>query len=215
MASPVDVCNQAIGELGGGDRTTPRISSFTDGTSLSTECALHYDSARDMALEMHPWNFAYAQAVLQRHTDTPVMKWQYMYHLPTSPWCIKVRGTDQDPGDCWEVGINANEERMLYSNRSSVSIEYTARVENLNIWSPLAMQVLVKVMASKLAKFLTGQNSLTELKLKEAQMLIPEAKGSDAREGTPYKLAPNTTMTYARHAGGGTPWVEGLFWRPF
>ena len=100
--------------------------------------------------------------------------------------------------------MNAQGERVLYSDDASVKIEYTARVDDLGSWSPLALQVLMKIMASKLAKPITGQNSTTQLKWQEALALLPEAKGSDGREGSPFRLRPNMTLTNARHRSGGT-----------
>ena len=178
-----------------------------DGTSLSTLCGEFYPDARDMVLELHPWNFATAFAVLARSPDTPPMKWRYQYLLPTHPWCIKVRGTDESPGADFEVGTDSVGHRVLFSDEMAVSIEYTKRVEDLGTWSPLALQVLIKVLASKLSKPLTGQSSLTEMKLKEATALVPEARGSDGREGSPHVLRANTTLTRARRTyGGGFPY---------
>jgi hypothetical protein len=70
------------------------------------------------------------------------------------------------------------------------------------------------MMASKLAKPLTGQSSLTELKMKEAYALLPEARGSDGREGSPFALRANTTLLRARQTNGrvfpsGTIVVDG------
>jgi hypothetical protein len=134
------------------------------------------------------------------------MKWQFQYLLPTEPYCIRVRGTDEGNGAHFEIGTDGSGHRVLFSDEQRVSIEYTKRVEDLGSWSPLALQVLIKILASKLAKPLSGQNSLAESKLKEAYTLIPEAKGSDGREGSPYRLRPNRTLTYARRMSGGGAW---------
>jgi hypothetical protein len=204
MTDAISVCNQAIGELGGGEFGSPRIQSFTDGTSLSALCGEFYPDTRDSVLELHPWNFATAFKTLARSPDTPAMRYSYMYPLPTDPYCIKVRGTDGSPGATFEVGTDEYNGRVLYSNESSVSIDYTKRVEDLNSWSPLALQVLIKMLASKLAKPLTGQSSLTQLKWQEALALLPEARGSDGREGSPIILRANTTLTRARRRHAGT-----------
>jgi hypothetical protein len=204
MPDPTSVCNQAIGELGGGEFSSPRIQSFVDGTSLSTLCGEFYPDTRDAVLALHPWNFSTAFTTLARSPDTPAMKWHYQYPLPTDPYCLHVRGTDQGNGATFEVGTDAYNGRVLYSNASSVSIEYTKRVEDLTSWSPLALQVLIKMLASKLAKPLTGQSSLTQLKWQEALALLPEARGSDGREGSPIILRANTTLTTARRRSGGT-----------
>lgn len=202
MSGPVEVCNQAISELGGGEFGSPRIQGFADGTSLSTMCGDFFPDARDMVLEMHPFNFATAFARLARSPDEPVMKWRYQFPLPTNPYCIKVRATDEGNGAQFEVGTDAYNGRVLFSDQPNVSIEYTKRVEDIGSWSPLAVQVLIKVMASKLAKPLTGQSSLAEFKMKEAYALLPEARGSDGREGSPFALRANTTLVRARHTSG-------------
>jgi hypothetical protein len=136
------------------------------------------------------------------------MKWRYQYLLPTNPWCIKVRGTNEGAGALFEVGTDGSGHRVLFSDQGTVSIEYTKRVEDIGSWSPLATQVLIKVLASKLAKPLTGQSSLADQKLKEAFALLPEARGSDGREGSPFRLRANTSLTRARHASG-RGWSQG------
>src|SRR5262245_61149173 len=124
MPDPISICNEAIGECGGGVFGAPRIQSFSDGTSLSALCNEFYPASRDAVLELHPFNFATAFARLVRSADTPPMRWAYQFLLPTDPWCIKVRGTDRSPGDQFEVGTDSQGFRVLFSDRSTVSIEY-------------------------------------------------------------------------------------------
>lgn len=202
MPDPTSVCNEALGELG----HSP-IFSFTDGTSISTLCGEHYPTSRDATLELAPWNFAKRRVWLARLADAPPFGWASMYSLP--PDYIKARGTDQDeecfgpPG--WDIEINDLGHRVVVSNEERVGLVYTARIEDLNLWSPLARQVLVKMLASRLAKAITGQNSTQEQKLKEMVGMLSEGKRSDGREGTPKVLAIPPRMGIARHARGGGP----------
>lgn len=198
MADEIGVVNQALAELGEGF-----IQSFQDGTSVANLCAVLYPDARDETLELHPWNFAMFQARLARGDTPPVLGWRYQYPLQTNPWCIKVRATDQGNGARFEIGMDQFYGRVLYSDQPEVAITYTGRVQDLGVWAPLALQILLKLLASKLAKPLTGQNSLAELKLKEALNLIPEARASDGREGAPFRLRANSRLTLARHRHGG------------
>jgi hypothetical protein len=198
MADEIGVCNQALAELG-----ESFIQSFSDGTSVANVCATLYPDVRDEVLELHPWNFATYRTRLSRSPDTPAMDYQYMYPLPSNPWCIKVQGTDEGNGARFNVGMDRFNTRVLYSDQGSVSIVYTARVTDLGVWAPLALQILVKLLASRLAKVLTGQNSLAQLKFQEAVALLPEARSADGREGYPVVLRPNTRLTRRRQTHGG------------
>lgn len=194
MSSPVSVCNQALGELG-----ETLLTSLDEGTSPALLCNEHYPAARDMTLDLHPWNWATRRVRLALSADTPAFGYDYQYLLPTDPYCLTVRQVDP-AGTPWEVELDALGHRVLLSDETGVGIVYTARVEDLNLWSPLALQVLVKVLASKLAKPLTGQSSVEELKWKEALALLPEAQHRDGKEGAPRQLtAPSTLVVVRRH----------------
>lgn len=200
---PIAACNQALIELG-----SRLITSFDDGTSVSTVCGQVYPDTRDEVLQLAPWNFATTFAVLALSADTPAMTWAYQFPLPTNPYCLQVRQTDRDAWVQWEIGLDAAGHRVLFSDEAAVSIEYTARVVDLNLWSPLAGQVLVKMLAARLAKVVTGQNSTEELKLKEALALLPEAKTKDAQEGAPRLLRRSGRLVHAR-LGGSAWWSQG------
>jgi hypothetical protein len=202
MPDPIGVCNQALGELGAAP-----ILSFQDGTSVATLCSQLYADTRDAVLSLHPWNFCTVYVALARLVETPPFGWLYMYSLPTQPYCLTVRSTDQDNTVPYEIGLDSQGHRVLLSDQGTVSISYTARIEDLNLWSPLAVQVLVKMVAGRLAKAITGQSSVAELKIKEAYALLPEAKRSDGREGTPKIIHRPVGLIAARHRlGGGWTW---------
>lgn len=214
----VSVCNQAIIDVGGGEFASPLLQAFEEQTDLGAICRECYPDALDMALESHAWNWANFYARLGKHPDefervkpTP---WTHMYLLPTDPWCLKVRHTVRQryrEEDAFEVGADSTYGRVLYSDDDPVTIAYTGRVENLNVWSPLARQVLIKVLASKFAKPIAGQNSLTQLKLQEAAALLAAAQNSDGREGSPIVLAANYRLVRSRYGRTGA-W-QGDLWR--
>jgi hypothetical protein len=200
MASPVSICNQALAELG-----STLISSFDEGTSVATLCGELYPDTRDSTLEAHIWNFATRRVMLAQLVDTPPFGWAYQYSMPAD--YLKARGTDQEDRwstpRTWAVELNALGHQVIVSNQATLGIVYTARVEDLNLWSPLARQVLVKLLASRLAKPLTGQNSVEQLKLQEMGALLLEAKKSDGREGTPQRLRLPGRLYAARRAHSG------------
>jgi hypothetical protein len=197
MVGPTEICNEALGELG-----ASLIQGFTDGTSVSTLCGTFYPQARDATLELHVWDFAQRRVLLAASAEAPAFGWAYQFPLPTDPYCLKVHETDRGSWVPWDVELDSQGRRVLLSDQSSVGILYTARIEDLNLWSPLALQVLVKVLAAKLAKPITGQNSTAEMKLKEAYTLLPQAKASDGQQGTPRVLRLPQSVAYARHGSG-------------
>lgn len=211
MADPISIVNAALGELG----ESP-LDSFDAQTPVAQLCRTHFADARDATLELAHWHFATFYAVTQRSATTPAFRWQYQYHLPTQPYCLTVIETDRGIGTRWEVGADAREGRVLFSNELDVKIAYVGRVENLNQWSSLALQVLIKVLASKLAKALTGQTSLEQDKYAAALALLPAAQQREARESGGDRLqvltSPDLTLALWNEALGelGLPAIADL-----
>jgi hypothetical protein len=212
---PTTAVNSALAELG-----DTLIDSLDAQTHLSQTCRLIYPQARDFTLELHAWNFAHFQADLDRSEVTPPASWASQFLLPTGvgfgapPYCLVVLGTALDPGGPpWEPGNHPSDGRVLWSNEETVAIHYTGRVENLNAWNSLAMDILIKVLGSKLAKALTGQNSLAQGKLQEALALLPLARRRDGREGTPMVARANSLLLAQRLSTGGL-WGGGTLRYP-
>jgi hypothetical protein len=188
VSDPTTICNDALAELG-----QHPIDSLDAGTQLSNTCRLMYPDARDAVLTMAVWHFARFLARLTRSDVIPAFKWDAQYLLPTTPYCLKVLLTSAVNSAPYEIGAYFNTtthatERVLWSNETSLSIEYVGRVEDLSSWSHVALQVLVKMLASKLAKALTGQTALAEEKLKEATTLLQLAIAGQEAEDNPVQL---------------------------
>lgn len=195
VRSDLEVMNQALLEIG-----APTVRDFNEDTKQAHAVRAHFATARDATLEMHPWNFAHAFAVLTRLAHVPPFKWHYYFRLPIAPdpECLRVLGTHEGQRATWEVGLDLNGHKVFCSDQPSVGIEYTARVTDLSQWSDLAIQVFVKMLASRLVEPLGQQAQVGVNKFKEAGALLPEARRSDAQEGTPGALRPSTVLTAAR-----------------
>lgn len=177
-----------------------RITSLEDGSEQATLAKLRFAICRDAVLEAAPWNFASYRKDLTRSTITPANTWDYQHFLPTSPWCIKVRNVNPESTlpVGWAIGVDETDGRVLWSNQEDITIRYTGRQENLNIWSPLAVVALTYFLAGDLAVAITGQRNKAEdfrTLFKEA---MKEAMTSDAREGSPVVVSPPTTLTSIR-----------------
>ena len=103
MTTEVDVCNRALGAMGG--RTS--ISSLSETSPEAEECNLRYAAVRDSLLRAADWGFAEATDVLTLNkslpgspgsltaaeaswsTNFPQPPWWYEYAYPAS--CLAVR----------------------------------------------------------------------------------------------------------------------------
>lgn len=90
MASAVDICNEALLEVGA--RTS--INAFTDGSPAAFACQTYYDQMRKLLLRTAPWNFCRAQGDLSlllslTNGDAVPVPWSYEYLYP--PDCVKFR----------------------------------------------------------------------------------------------------------------------------
>src|SRR3990172_4324042 len=86
MASVVDICNLAVGHLGG-DATISSIEP-PDGSIAADHCQRFYPICRDAMLESHNWRFAMRRQSLALLSTTELpAEWAYAYAYPT---CLKV-----------------------------------------------------------------------------------------------------------------------------
>jgi len=177
MSSEVDICNQALAELG-----AQPIVALTDATDKARFCNKFYTPARDWLLRKYDWNFASNKATLTRLTDSPAFDYDYAYQLPTLPYCLAVREMQQQRPS--EGGYDYNiASRTLETNAATVLIRYTGKITDTTSFDALFEEALVKLLKVKLITALGKSASDRELALKEFQAAIEEAEEGDAIEG--------------------------------
>lgn len=188
----VSVVNAALALI-----KAPRVTSLTDGSERATLATLRYASCRDAVLESLAWTFANMRVTLTRSTRLPAFGWAYQYRLPSDPWCVKVR--EPDPTYMpWEVGYDTIDERVLLTDQETMKIRYTARVVNLNVWSPQAVLALTYMLASEFAAMITGDANRVKLFQQAYLNSIGEAIISDSREGSPVEVPAPQDLVWVR-----------------
>lgn len=192
MPNETEVINSALGLLG-----ESRVLSLDDGSELAKTIELRYPIVRDAVLEAHPWNFAMTRQALVQSAITPAFDWAYQYPFPTTPWCLTIRDTD-DEGSGWEVGYDAIDGRVVLSDNSTLKIRYTARIEDVGIWSPLAVLALTYLLAADLAINITGQVAKADQYQDRFEKTLPLATSSDSREGSPVVIQAPQGMLFRR-----------------
>ena len=82
---------------------------------------------------------------------------------------------DQDDDD--------NDIRVILTNQEQAILTYIKQVTNPDVWDVQFQQALVAALGSRLVWALTGSKELAELKLKEANLYITQAREGDGNEG--------------------------------
>ena len=207
MASEVDVCNAALGELG--DNATVASISPPSGSIQAVHCARFYPIARDALLEMHNWGFALKRVSLALLAETPPSSWLYVYDAPSDVVNF-LAVVDPNAADDYSSGISqygnvsgsfnnigiyttqpfavevdAAGNQVIYSNQPNAVLRYSGRVTDTTTFSPLFIEGLTKLLKSKLAgPVIKGAEGRAEAKsaLQEFQGWFALATVSDANQ---------------------------------
>jgi hypothetical protein len=192
----VDIANAALDELGAG-----HIRSFQEDTTLAYQVRRHWPVVRDTVLRSHSWNFARILLGLTRSTTTPWFKWQYQYPLPDgknygmAPAYLQMILTSDGAYAAYEIGQSFPDNRVIFSNSPTLSIEYIGRILTFESWDPLALDIFIKRLAAAMAGGIEGKAALGPAKLKDAQELLAMAVQADAREDNPTGLFGEESLT--------------------
>lgn len=171
MASEVDICNQALSHLG--DSATVASIDPPEGSAQAEHCARFYGLARNTMLEMHAWGFATRRTALSAVAN-PSTTWQYCYAPPSNMVNI-LSVLAPDASDDYSAGpkYNIYDARevaggsytpqeyssesddlgndIILTNQANAVMRYTVLVTDSNKFSPLFVEALGWLLASKLA----------------------------------------------------------------
>lgn len=185
-----DIANLALAKLG-----ETAIASIEDPNAKGARVArLHYETVRDELLRAAFWSFARVVAVPEAVTvdeedDAAVALlaarldgWEYAFPLPAD--FVKL---DQITADGVKVDRFAirrvGEVRCVLVNAEEIRLHYVARIEEVEEYDPLFRTALVTLLASRMARQMTGSEALEgELLQRYEQVDLPAARTADAQE---------------------------------
>lgn len=206
MASPVDICNMALGRIG----VSTLIASLDATRNLEERtCALWYPIMRDFALSEYEWRFASRRVSLALLDEDPPTNWGYRYAYPTD--CLKARrlvypglySPRADQRLMYEVVSNGTS-RVIDTNIEDAELEYTMRVEDTEQFPPLFVSALAYLIASELVMPLSKKPDVGQA-MRNAYVLVSSSAAahsmSEAEEGP----APENEFTAARGATSAIP----------
>lgn len=147
MASPVDICNLALGAVGANP-----ISDLAESSSQAELCSRFYDLSLDLCLQAFDWTFASTrQAAIAQASTPPAFGWTARYLIPAA--CLQVRDVRDQSGNRYEENTWAQENGYILLNADpgvAIGLRYTARITDTALLPP----DLVEAVAYRLAAFL-------------------------------------------------------------
>ncbi len=157
MASITDVCNMALSHLG----ISKEIGNVT--TEQSTEaaaCRRFYDSTRESVLTDYAWPFAARFYILNLVEESPNNEWAYSYRYPSG--CLTIRrilsGLREDTDDSKIPYKIAQDDQgiLIYTDKEDAEVEYTADVDDEDLFSASFKLALSYRLAGYIAPRLTA-----------------------------------------------------------
>jgi len=196
MASPVDVCNEALGLIG-----EQRIGSLDDDNTRARHCKTFYQPTLKRALRFANWAFAREQAELAQIAEAPLFNFTFSYRLPDDYIMIRsymgdltnTTGTDSEGNQYvqnWpfyghrRYPYKVYSDRRLYSYDAKAFIVYTKLVESSTEWDSMFEESLVKKMASNLANAISKDTEKGVAFATEAFDLLVDAASVSGQEGS-------------------------------
>lgn len=207
MATEVDICNLADGYLGG----LANISSINppEGSVQAGRCARFYPIARDQLIQSRNWACATRRAS-PAGVETNITQWAYAYALPNNTLDViavmppgyatslddllwdgcEFNELKKTPGFCnvdYTVEQADDGSMVLYTNQPDATIMYVIRQTNTNLYTPLMVNALARLLASMLAgPTLKGDAGRAESKsqMQEFGALFSQADVKDANQSS-------------------------------
>jgi hypothetical protein len=175
MASDIDICNLALGNIRAGT-----INSLTENSVQAKQCALRYPILRDQMLQDSPWQFAGAVKPLALLV-AELFDWAYVYSYPVD--CLRINKLipnyqginaenrtsglyypyrDEDiyrlsPNPVIEYKIyNLNGVKVIGCNYSDIRIDYRVKITDPNLFSTNFTMALSHLLAAEIAIPIVG-----------------------------------------------------------
>lgn len=165
MPSVVDICNEALSHLG--DSATVTSIDPPEGSAQAEHCARFYSTALASLTEMQAWSFTAKRSTLA-YVSNPSSTWAYAYALPSQTVnVLSILASDATDDYSSTANINspignytpqpfametdASGSDILLTNQVDAVMRYTVLISDTTKFSPLFVECLAWLLASKLA----------------------------------------------------------------
>lgn len=183
MTSVISICNMALSNLGAGN-----IQSLGEASTEARSCTQWYEHTRDTLLQAYPWRFAGTAVSLAELTNDKPGAWGYSYRRPSD--CLKPRfvrrefSTTDEQQTMQEQIQNPYlvEGTRIYCDISPAILNYTRRVEDPSLFSPLFVTALSFALTVNLAMPITQDPKIRNDAYQIAEQMRERAAAADANE---------------------------------
>lgn len=177
MAGKIDIINMALSRL-----QLAAIQSLDDPRNEARVAKLQWDIIRDAVLRDHPWGFASRRTPLALLAEKP-SGFENAYALPVD--CLAVRSLLSSDGlemsSPYRVG-NLSGKPSLWTNLAGAWLEYTARIEDTEVYDPIFTDSLAWRLGAVTALAIKGEAGLFQAGMQGYQASLQQATARDARE---------------------------------
>jgi hypothetical protein len=178
-----DVCNLALAKIG--ERSITSIDNPNDKNAR--EAKLHYGQVRDEVLRAHLWSFALQSVVIEAEATTEELTaelagWDHGFLLPADFLKLeKITGDGRKLDKFRMQRITAG--RALLADAEELTLHYVARLDDPDEYDPLFTAALVTLLASRLARAITGSEQLEGSLLQRYEAVdLPAARSADGHD---------------------------------
>lgn len=180
MASPIDICSNALLMLGAKPIASFDESAAPANLDRARLCANLYPMVKADVLRSHPWHCATKRVQLSPDATPPAFGFTYRFLQPTD-W-LRTLGV----GD----GVKqhyATEGRYYLADAPVFPLVYVADLGEQDMDSML-LAVLTLAMAVRLAYPITASPVVEDARYKELQQLLQQARAVNAQDDPPQQI---------------------------
>jgi len=170
MASVVEICNNALNQLG-----ASTILSLTEDSKNARLCNSRYESIRNAVFRSHSWNCLIARQEIAADVATPAWGWTKQFTLPSN--CLRVIAiSDYD----YDYKI---EGRKIMANITPIKLQFIKLETDPNQYDTLLSETISAALAADIAFAVTANATLVTTMKEIYKEKLSEAKHVDATEG--------------------------------
>ncbi len=180
--SEVAICNLALAHIGVGP-----IVSLLDPNESARSLNRIFTFSRDAVLRGKDWKFARVKAGLATISGIEVPGWEYAYGYPVKCLCLRkvfvdIESQDPDKIEYETLYIPELSRKVIVTNEEDAYATYTYGIENAELFDVSFNMALSFLLASQVAKQLTGDDSQAKLMLQIYGSLVSDAARINSSE---------------------------------